>query len=327
MLIDPIGVLKAEVVEDMRRGLLDDYERSLARHTKPENFQNLRRIEQRLPRWTGKLRQVYSATALVSNILCAPPLFTLAHNMGPENRRRELLHLGVLSALDPKLLRYPFAEQKWHPAVMAAFGERYRLLEYAVTDQGMARRPSGGWYATLQKNGGRSLGRTISDLAHPDTEGLIDYQKLMNFLSETREVRRSVISIMGVVSANLLLHAQDVSRDGASRTQAIVEVAKKNFERPDSVPVYFAHKLLRSSEERSSEERSSEDAVSLRERTETLEKQNKDLRIRVKTLEKQNKDLRIRATTQKKRLRAMQNTRAWWTLSMAARLKKKLFRR
>jgi len=137
---------------------------------------------------------------------------------------------------------------------------------------------------------------------------------------------------MGVVSANLLLHAQDVSRDGASRTQAIVEVAKKNFERPDSVPVYFAHKLLRSSEERSneersSEERSSEDAVSLRERTETLEKQNKDLRIRVKTLKKQNKDLRIRATTQKKRLRAMQNTRAWWTLSMAARLKKKLFRR
>jgi len=200
---------------------------------------------------------------------------------------------------------------------MAAFGERYRLLEYAVTDQGMARRPSGGWYTTLQKNGGRSLGRTISDLAHPDTEGLIDYQKLMNFLSETREVHRSVISIMGVVSANLLLHAQDVSRDGASRTQAIVEVAKKNFERPDSVPVYFAHKLLRSSE----------DAVSLRERTETLEKQNKDLRIRVKTLKKQNKDLRIRATTQKKRLRAMQNTRAWWTLSMAARLKKKLFRR
>ena len=324
MLIDPIGVLKAEVVEDMRRGLLDDYERSLARHTRPENFFNLRRIEQRVPRWTGKHRQVHSATALVSNILCAPPLFTLAHNMGSENRRRELLHLGMLAALDPKLLRYPFAEQKWRPPVMAAFGERYRLLEYAVTNP-MGRRPSGGWYATLQKNGGRSLGRTISDLAHPDTEGLIDYQKLMNFLSvlsETPEVHGSVISIMGVVSANLLLHAQDVSRDGASRTQAIVEVAKKNFERPDSVPVYFAHKLLRSSEERSSE-----DAVSLRERTETLEKQNKDLRIRVKTLKKQNKDLRIRATTQKKRLRAMQNTRAWWTLSMAARLKKKLFRR
>jgi hypothetical protein len=199
---------------------------------------------------------------------------------------------------------------------MAAFGERYRLLEYAVTNP-MGRRPSGGWYATLQKNGGRSLGRTISDLAHPDTEGLIDYQKLMNFLSETREFPGpSVLSIMGVVSANLLLHAQDVSRDGASRTQAIVEVAKKNFERPDSVPVYFAHKLLRSSEERSSEERSSEDAVSLRKRKETLERQNKDLRIRVKTLEKQNKGLR-----------AMQNTRAWWTLSMAARLKKKLFRR
>jgi len=150
---------------------------------------------------------------------------------------------------------------------MAAFGERYRLPEYAVTNQDRRRRQAAGWYASLEKNGGRSLGRTISDLAHPDTEELIDYQKLMNFLSETREVPRSVISIMGVVSVNLLLHAQDVSRDGASRMQAIVEVAKKNFEKPDSVPVYFAH--------------------SLRERTKTLEKQNNDLRIRATNKKKE----------------------------------------
>jgi hypothetical protein len=99
--------------------------------------------------------------------------------------------------------------------------------------------------------------------------------------------------------------------------QAVLEVAKKNFESPDSVPVYFAHELPRSIEDA---KRVLQEHNNLREQTTTLQKQNKNLQVWATTLKR-------KLRKERKTLRVMQNTRAWRILTMAVRLRKKLFRR
>jgi hypothetical protein len=332
VLMDPAGLVRADALEAMRATILSQYELALEMGTKPENFLNLRKINQRLPRWTAKQAQSSSTVALQANFLCAPPIFVLAHNMGHGNREHDLIHLGLLAAHDPELLKYPFAEQQWSPEVMRVFGERYGLPDYSLKnpDEGQVR--TGSWHQTVLKDSGRALSRTVSDLAHPDTRDLIDYSKLMDMLDGRALPPRSLISVTGVMTANLLLHAGDVTREGLSKMQAVVDIARENFDKPDSPPVYFARRL-REEEEweqcvRELREKLSvamADKKLLSEKLKVAKEKHRVAKEKLKVAKEKHKVDKRRRIDQVERLQAVFDSRGWKILMFLHRIRKKLW--
>jgi len=325
VLMDPAGLVRADAVEAMRATILSQYELALAMGTKPENFLNLRKINQRLPRWTAKLAQSKSTVALQANLLCTPPVFVLAHNMGHGNREHDLIHLGLLAALDPELLKYPFAEQQWSPEVMRVFGERYDLPDYSIKnpDEGQVR--TGKWHQPLLKDSGRALSRTVSDLAHHDTRDLIDYSKLMAMLDGRALSARSLISVTGVMSANLLLHAGDVTREGLSRMQAVVDIARENFDKPDSPPIYFARQLREGEESKQANRELREELRVVKADKNLQNKKLKAAKQKHKAAKQKLKVVKRRQLTHTNRRQAVFDSRIWRILTFLHRIRKKIW--
>ena len=129
---------------------------------------------------------------------------------------------------------------------------------------------------------------------------------------------KSLISVTGVMSANLLLHAGDVTREGLSRMQTVVDIARENFDKPDSPPIYFARQL-REGEESKQATRELREELLVVKADKNL--QNKKLKAAKQKL----KVVKRRQLTHTNRRQAVFDSRIWKILTFLYRIRKKIW--
>lgn len=318
---DPVGFVAPEAIQSMRDEALEDLESSAGWGVEPQNFMNWFYMMRRLPRWAGKNTSTASLTGLSSNPFCAAPLLSFAHNMGAANRQRELMHFAMLAALNGDIIQYPFAKQEWHADIRKAFSGRYSFPDGAIKTKEPAGRRLTPWTPLYQSNDRQTIKRIVADLAHPDLEDYVDHDRLMRHIDRVEyPSRRAMLSIFGLLSSNLLLHAGDVSAEGVSRMQGVLSVVEKNSENPARYSEYFAPKESEHEEEPSA-------GLSRQELERKLRNNQRQVRkLKARSAEEKQRAQRMERQKQRlgRQLQAMQNSRAWKALSVLRRLKARI---
>ncbi len=227
--LDPIGFLRPRDLKTMGADLLGQFDRAKQWHITADNFLAYFNAAGQGTRWGGKLTAASSVSGPYMSLLCAEDMMTFTINMGPENRRKELFHLFTLGYLAPKLLTLPFAYQRWNPQAQEVFSQKFPMTEDVI--KGEAKKSYNWWDMVYQDDEGKNLVRLIEGLRHPALENYVDYNHVYRYIGQIKASKgRELLSIFGLITANALFQAGDVTLLGRDRLTDTIEQIKKEME-------------------------------------------------------------------------------------------------
>lgn len=234
--LDPIGFMKTEVTERLKQEVKDIYYKSAKFNITTDNFLNYFIIMGRGPRWAGKITSMNSAVGPYINLLINSPLLTLTNRIGVNNRNLHLVHLGMLQALDKEILKIPFAKQDWPRETLKLFKRKLKLpkkgLEDDLKNKNYNQFANQWWDAIYYKDDGRFMKQILHELRHNELDQVIDYNIVNHYIDNAKKVSgRAMLSIYGILSSSLLLHAGDVTSEQIPLMQDIVSTVLNNVEK------------------------------------------------------------------------------------------------
>jgi hypothetical protein len=214
--LDPIGFLHAEPKLLMRAGIKKIHEQSHRFGVLPKNFINWFSIVGRGCRWVGKLTSSSSPSGLYANLFCSSRIVEYAHNLGVENRKREMFHFAMLAHIDTEILTYPFANQDWNDDLKKQFG----YIKFPPPLRA-GPNPVLQWWDRMFQN--KILFKQIIDKTrHPKLERFIDYNKMFSYIDKVQNPSaRAMLSIFAVITSNVMFHGLTLDRDGVTRMERI----------------------------------------------------------------------------------------------------------
>lgn len=226
--LDPIGILREDVLRKMKNQLYLMLEEAQEWGVKAENFLSWFVIHSRIERWLGKVTSMSSPCGLYANVFCSTPIVEYAHNIGVSNRKNEMFHFALLSLLDENVLQYPFANQDWSSDIIHYFGKRFKLPKRKI--QSGKNAPLPWWEILYHHDGKEGLIRAINASRHNAFEEYIDYKRLFNYIRHVNQPSaRAMLSLFAVISSNMLFHAGDLTLDGLENMRVISDELKKDF--------------------------------------------------------------------------------------------------
>lgn len=231
--LDPIRVVNQNAYVEMKEKVFNIFDESIIRwNIKPENFFNYFFIIGRGSRWLGKITSMSSPSGLYSNIFAATPIVKYAHNIGVQNRNREIIHFGMLMNADSNILKYPFAKQKWHADIISKYKDIYNIPDYAIEGNGYNIRIENWWDTIYSMDKNQYIKRVIESLRHKDLDFYIDYDMLYYYIDVAKNPSmRAMLSIYAIISSNLLLHAGDITLNSIKEMENILSDVKKDAEK------------------------------------------------------------------------------------------------
>ncbi len=231
MPFDPIGFLNKNSISSMYDTLNDIVQDAINWNVHPSDFLTWFNVLGRGSRWLGKLTSMSSPSGLYSNLLCAQPIVKAGINMGVANRKRELLHFALMSSIDKEIIKYPFYNQEWDNDIVEEFKYEFKFPEKHITSNTIRKADTMWWDDIYLDNHKATIKRIICGARHPDLDLYIDYNKLFNYIDKVdMPSARAMLQIYSVISANLLFHAGDITKEGMKRVSEVIDSIKKDIE-------------------------------------------------------------------------------------------------
>lgn len=231
MPIDPIGFLNKNAISSIHDTLNDILQDSVTWNVQPSDFLTWFTVLGRGTRWLGKLTSMSSPSGLYSNLLCAQPIVKAGINMGVINRKRELLHFALMSSIDKEIIKYPFYNQEWDKEIVNEFKNDFEFPEKPITSETVRKADTMWWDDIYLDNRKTTIKRIICGARHPDLDPYIDYNKLLNYIDKVDiPNERTMLQIYSVISANLLFHAGDITKEGMNKITEVIDIIKNDIE-------------------------------------------------------------------------------------------------
>lgn len=243
---DPIGIINKNFIKEIQLDTIELLHEAKKWNVKPENFLNFLSIIGRGARWVGKITSMSSSIGLYANVFCSTPIIQYAHNLGILNRKREMVHFGMLKYLDKEIFKYPFANQDWHTDIKNHFSNQYDLPLGCIGVDGQLIKKIDNWWDILYKmNDHQYIKRIIWSLKHAQLDDYIDYNLLFYYIDAAKKPSmRAMLSIYAVISANLIFQAQDITLDSVDNMKTILAEVEKEC----NSSLFFSNALFKQSE-------------------------------------------------------------------------------
>jgi len=233
--IDPIGFMKQNTLDNLKQEIKEIYFKSIDFNINAQNFLNYFIIIGRGPRWAGKITSMNSAAGLYINLLINSKLLKLTHRIGVNNRNLHLTHLGMMKAIDKTLLTIPFAKQSWPDETLKLYKKKFKLPIHVISDDESNKdfNPLANqwWDAIYYKDNGNYMKKILHELRHPSLAPFIDYNIVNYYIDSAKNVSgRAMLSIYGLLSSSLVLHAGDIMTSRMEIMKDIVHQVVKSAE-------------------------------------------------------------------------------------------------
>jgi len=116
-----------------------------------------------------------------------------------------------------------------------------------------------------------------------------------------------------------------VTREGLSRMQAVVDIARENFDKPDSPPIYFARQLREGEESKQANRELREELRVVKADKNLQNKKLKAAKQKHKAAKHKLKVVKRRQLTHTNRRQAVFDSRIWKILNFLYRIRKKIW--
>ncbi|BDZ69410.1 hypothetical protein [Methanobacterium ferruginis] len=231
MPFDPIGFLNNDSISSMYDTLNDILQDSINWNVPPGEFLNWFSVIGRGARWDGKVTSMSSPSGLFANPLCSQPVVKAGINMGVANRKRQLLHFAIMSSIDKEIIKYPFYNQEWDKDIVKEFKNEFEFPKEPITSNTVRKADTMWWDDIYLDNNKTTIKRIIYGARHPDLDSYINYNKLFNYITKVdMPSHRAMLQIFSVISANLLFHAGDITKEGMKKITEVIDNIKKDIE-------------------------------------------------------------------------------------------------